>query len=76
MRVRDVDSGEEVIQRPEMMDRSTTMSHDDERTLAIDIVDQELEEGVDCEGLHALSVLIYCTDSGNRGGPNSPRICL
>ena len=41
----------DLIERPEMVDRRTSMHHDDEAALAAEEVDEELEEGVEDESL-------------------------
>ena len=46
MRVRDVDLAEYVIERPQMLNGCSTMGHDNQGTLAAQVVYQQLEEGV------------------------------
>lgn len=55
MRVGDVYLVEHQIQRPQMGDWGSTGHEDDEGALAADEVDQELQEGVDGEGLVDIS---------------------
>lgn len=49
--VGDVDGRKDVVHGPQMVDRSSAMGHNDQVALAAEVVDQELEEGVDGEGL-------------------------
>lgn len=73
VRVRDVNFREEVVERPSMGDRRAAMGHDNHGPLAAEEVDEELEEGIDCECLPMPSVNTGLSDS--RPGPYIPRRC-
>jgi hypothetical protein len=51
VRVGYVDAGEDMVDRPEMVNRFAAVRHDNEGSFTADIVDQQLEEGVDGKGL-------------------------
>ena len=40
-----------MVDRPDMVNRLAAVSHDDKGSFAAEIVDQQLKEGVDGEGL-------------------------
>ena len=69
--IRDVNLWEEMIERPGMGDRRAAMSHDNHSPLAAEEVDEELEEGIDCECLAMPSVNEGLSDS--RPEPHIPR---
>jgi hypothetical protein len=51
VRIGYVDAGEDMVDRPEMVNRFAAVRHDNEGSFTADIVDQQLEEGVDGKGL-------------------------
>ena len=56
MGIGDVDFPEEAAEWPRMGYRRSAMHEDDESSLATDEVDEQLEEGIDDEGLCKVSV--------------------
>lgn len=57
VRVGNVDLGEAVVEWPEVRDGLATVHHDYKRAFAADEVNEELEEGIDCESLRETSQL-------------------
>ena len=51
MRIGDIDFWQHMVQGPEVVDGCTTVGHDYESSLAIDVVDEKLEEGIYRKGL-------------------------
>lgn len=51
MRIGDIDAGEDMVHRPEVMYRFAAVGHDNEGSFSAQVVDQQLEECVDGEGL-------------------------
>lgn len=51
MRIGDVDSRKDVVEGPKVLDWFSAMSHDNQSPLAAEVVEQQLEESVDCECL-------------------------
>lgn len=51
MRVRDVDLGEDVVERPQVRDGTPAVHEDYQCSLAANEIDKELEEGVYRKGL-------------------------
>jgi hypothetical protein len=49
-----VDGLKDMVERPEVVNRFAAVGHDDEGSFPAEVVDQQLEEGVDREGLDEL----------------------
>lgn len=58
VRVGYIDLGKHMVERPEVMDRCPPMCHNDDSSLPSQVVDQELEECIDGEGLVYISYRI------------------
>jgi hypothetical protein len=54
VRIGYVNPRKDMVKRPDVMDRFATVCHDDECSFTTEVVDQQLEEGVDREGLVVL----------------------
>lgn len=67
MRVTDIDFRKTMVQWPKMADWWTSMHHDDQTSLATKEVDEQLEEGVECEGFVDISKWIDPESHFERG---------
>ena len=67
MRVGDVDFGQTVVEWPWVRDWSSTVHHDDERSLTAQEVDEELEEGIKGEGLEGEELVVVNNDKEGEG---------
>jgi hypothetical protein len=61
MRIRDIDFGQTMIERPEVMYRFSSMHQDNQGSFATDKVDEKLEEGINRESLIVRFLELYET---------------
>lgn len=60
MRVRDVDFAKYVVEWPEVLDRSTTMCHDNQGSFSAQVIDKKVEKSVNGK------CFIYVSDRVNK----------
>lgn len=67
MGIRDVYFGEAMVERPQMRDGCSAMHQDDKGTFATEEVDEELEEGIEGEGLAWMLSRVVLGGGGRQG---------